>query len=204
MLKIGSKYKIARRLGSSVFEKTSTSKFALAEQKKRFSKRGGRRPKMPSEYGKQLIAKQKLRYTYGLKEKKLSQYVNEALSSSENTVETIYSTIESRLDSVIYRLGFADTRRMARQIVSHGHIYVNGRRLNVPSYLVKIGDKITVKESSHEREMFKKVPQRIKDNKPSKWLKLDSKTLEAEVTEKPTMGEQSEFDFKKIVEFYTR
>ena len=203
MLKIGSKYRIARRLGGTVFEKTSTQKFALSEQKKRFANKG-KRPKMPTEYGKQLIAKQKLRYTYGIKERKLSEYANNALSSDNNTIETLYSTLESRLDSVVYRLGFADTRRMARQIVSHGHIYVNGRRLNVPSYLVSLGDKITVKESSHEREMFKKVPQRIKENRQPKWLKLDSKSLEAEVTELPTMGEQSEFDFKKIIEFYTR
>ena len=152
-MRIQKKFKICRRLGNGVFDKCSSQQFQLSEQKRR-ANRSMKRPKQLSEYGKQLLEKQKLKISYGLKEKGLVRYTKKALFSKDDTVTALYKMLENRLDNVIYRLGFAETRAMARQIVVHGHIYVNGRKLNVPSYQVRIGDKITVKESSRENAIF--------------------------------------------------
>ncbi len=114
-MKIGPKYKIARRLGAAVFEKTQTAKFALAEQKKKAQGEGKfQRPK--SVFGAQLIEKQRVKYTYGLTEKQLSRRVREIIAKgAQNTAELVYKHLESRLDSVVFRAGFAKTRFQARQ-----------------------------------------------------------------------------------------
>jgi small subunit ribosomal protein S4 len=146
------KFKKCRRLGSTIYEKCSSAKFALSEQKRRFNKKRGRRP---SEYALKLIEKQKLRLSYGLKEKKLKSYIFDAINSSANTNQSIFESLETRLDNVIYRLGLADSRAMARQMVSHGHFTLNGRKFNIPSYQVKVGDKIAVREGSKDRAFFR-------------------------------------------------
>ena len=195
------KYKVCRRLGSSVYEKCSTPQYNISEQKKRLAKTG-KRPKMLSDYGKKLLEKQKLRLTYGLKERALSKYVRNALSSKKDTVTSLNSTLEKRLDNVIYRLGLAATRRMARQVVVHGHILVNGRKLNVPSYQVRVGDKIAVKEGSRENRIFAELANKDLP-KLVKWLSFDYSKKEGEVKKEPEVS-LTEFDFKKIIEFYTR
>lgn len=200
-MRIQKKFKVCRRLGNGVFDKCLSQQFQLSEQKRR-NNRTGKRPKQLSEYGKQLIEKQKLRLTYGLKEKNLVTYTKKSLFSKNDTILTLYSLLENRLDNVIYRLGFAETRSMARQIVSHGHIHVNGRKLNIPSYQVKIGDKITIKESSKDNTIFSTFAKK-KEEKVPKWLKLDKKTLASEIIAKPELDSRA-FDFKKIIEFYTR
>ncbi len=200
-MRIQKKFKVCRRLGNGVFDKCSSQQFQLSEQKRR-NNRTGKRPKQLSEYGKQLIEKQKLRTVYGLKEKGLVRYTKESLFSKNDTITTLYNFLENRLDNVIYRLGFAETRAMARQIVGHGHIHVNGRKLNIPSYQVRIGDKITIKESSKDNAIFKNFLEK-KDEKVQKWLKLDKKSLTSEIISKPELDIRG-FDFKKIIEFYTR
>src|SRR5438128_843190 len=143
---IGPKYKIARRLGAPIFEKTQGQKYALHLERKG-KKRGFSKPK--SEYGIQMNEKQKARFTYGLSEKQFSNYVKEALSKkSSNASGMIFEFLETRLDNIIYRLGFAPTRLGARQMVSHGHIAVNGKRVTVPSKRVYLGDKIEIVERS--------------------------------------------------------
>jgi len=200
-MRIQKKFKICRRLGNGVFDKCSSQQFQLSEQKRR-ANRSMKRPKQLSEYGKQLLEKQKLKISYGLKEKGLVRYTKKALFSKDDTVTALYKMLENRLDNVIYRLGFAETRAMARQIVVHGHIYVNGRKLNVPSYQVRIGDKITVKESSRENAIFSDFLKK-KEAKILKWLKLDKKTFSSEIIAEPELDTRG-FDFKKIIEFYTR
>jgi small subunit ribosomal protein S4 len=148
-MKIGPRYKIARRLGAPIFEKTQTAKFKARTGETR-------RPPMRSDFGKQLIEKQKARFTYGVSEKQFSSYVKTVLESKTSVpVQKLLEKLETRLDNVVYRSGFASTRQFARQVVSHGHVLVNGRKLNVPSYVVKPGDMISIREGSKSNGIFK-------------------------------------------------
>lgn len=144
------KFKKCRRFGS-IYEKCRSAKFAQSEQK-----RTKKRARL-TEFGIQLIEKQKLKFTYGISEKKLKKYVFEAVDSNIETYQKIYQNLETRLDNVIYKLGLAPTRAMARQIVSHGHITLNGRKFNIPSYEVKPGDKIGVRAGSKDIKIFENI-----------------------------------------------
>ena len=157
---------------------------------------------MITEYGKQLIEKQKIKYSFLLKEKKLKKYVFDAINSKDETFSAIYSSLENRLDNVIYRFGLAETRAKARQIVSHGHILVNGRKLNIPSYSVKVGDKIAVREQSKDKVIFQNIDKKDLPKIP-KWLSFDFKKLEGTVTDLPELS-NLEFNFQLVIEFYTR
>ena len=156
-----------------------------------------------SDYGKQLLEKQKLRYTYGLKEKQLSGYVTQALSSAQETAGELFSLLERRLDSVVYRAGLASTRRQARQMVSHGHFTHNGRRVTIPSLAVKPGDLLGVREGSVSSALFTNLPGRLKDHRPPEWLERDLGSLEVSIQALPETS-LYEFDLKKIIEYYTR
>ncbi len=201
---IGPKYKIAKRLGAPIFEKTQTQKFAVSEARGAMRRKRGRRPNM-SDYKKQLLEKQKMRFTYGITEKQLSRYVKEALAKSNQPVGHLIGRLESRLDNVVSRLGMAKTRRLARQIVSHGHILVNGRRLNIPSHKVKIGDVISVREQSKPSPLFANLNEELATHVPAHWLKLNIKELSGEKTAEPTY-ETSEtlFDPQQVFEYYSR
>src|SRR5690606_40724543 len=124
-MQTGPKYKICRRLGSHIYEKCQTQKFQLSEARKGKGMRGGRRRNV-SEYGEQLLEKQRVRFTYGLKERQFASYVKKATGTAAVPAEELYQSLERRLDNVIYRLGLAPSRAYARQLVSHGHITVNG------------------------------------------------------------------------------
>src|SRR3990167_8707281 len=141
------KFKICRRLGPGVYDKCQTSKFRATSSKRGLL--GARRPKAPSEYGAQLIEKQKIRFSYGISERQLSNYVKKASHiRGAGTAEKLYEGLESRLDNVIYRMGLAVSRRAARQMVSHGHFIVNDKRVTIPSYELKSGDIIKIREGS--------------------------------------------------------
>ena len=127
-MKIGPKYKIARRLGPAVFEKTQTQKFALSEARHAAGKKRDKRSKALSDFGLQLIEKQRVRFSYGITERQLSNYVEKAIETKGNPSENLFASLESRLDNVVYRMGIAHTRRLARQMVSHGHFVVYGKR----------------------------------------------------------------------------
>src|SRR5210317_1648441 len=125
-MKVGPQYKVCKRLGNGVFEKCQTQKFTLSEGKKSFKM--GKRPRQMSDYGKQLIEKQRVRYTYGITEKQLVNYVKGSAQKEGDATDTLLETLERRLDNVVYRLGLAPTRRAARQMVVHEHIRVNGKK----------------------------------------------------------------------------
>ena len=138
----GPDYKRSRRLGFSTLE-------SGVELKKRSygpGQHGNNRKKKPTEYGKQLIEKQKLRQMYGVNERQCRRLFAIALKSDEVTGIAFFRILESRLDNLVFRLGFARTRRAARQLVNHGHITVNGKKVDIPSYLCSVGDKIAIKE----------------------------------------------------------
>lgn len=201
---IGPKYKIAKRLGAAVFEKTQTQKFALSEARSARNKTS-KRPGMMSDYKKQLIEKQKMRFSYGISEKQLSRYVQESLKQSHQPITQLIARLESRFDNVVYRLGIAKTRRLARQLVSHGHIQLNGRRLNIPSHKVAVGDVITVREQSKQSPLFLELSETLLQHTAPHWLSLNAKTLTGEKKAEPTY-EPSEtfFDPQQVFEYYSR
>lgn len=202
-MKIGPKFKIAKRLGAPIFEKTQTQKFALSEARR--GKTRGRRPGAMSDYKRQLIEKQKMRFTYGVSERQLERYVNEAVAKSEQPIAHLFARLESRLDNVTYRLGLAKTRRFARQIVSHGHILVNGKRVTIPSHRVKVGDTISVREGSRNSGLFTTITEDHVGAGVPAWLSFDIKKLSGEKKNEPTY-EPSEtlFDPVLVMEYYSR
>jgi small subunit ribosomal protein S4 len=203
MLQIKSKYKIAKRLGNAIFEQTQTQKFSLAEARKPIKKTRGRGNK--SDYGRQLIEKQKVRYTYGLSEKQLSNYAAAAFETA-NPPESLHRSLEVRLDSAAYRAGFAGTRRAARQMVSHGHLLVNGTRITMPSYRVKKGDAISVREGSRTSPLFGHMSDSEAIARPlPAWLTVDLSTMVAKVEGEPSyVAGEIPLDYPAVFEFYSR
>ena len=195
----GSDWKRSRRLGVS-----------LLETNKEFKKRsygpgqhGANRKKKPSEYGKQLTEKQKLEQMYGVNERQFRRLFMIALASKEVTGFAFMKLLESRLDNVVYRLGFARTRRAARQLVCHGHICVNGNKVDIPSALIAVGDEISVKESSRSLKC-------IADSLASAsakvgWVEVDETKLTGKLIREPERNELSQdISENQIVEFYNR
>jgi len=124
---------------------------------------------------------------------------------AEDTNAALNTSLEMRLDNVVYKLGFAPTRRAARQVVSHGHITVNGKKMTIPSHQVKVGDKIAIREGSKTRTLFAKLAETIQKHKPENWLNLDAKKLEGEVKSTPNYEpDKSLFDYVAVFEFYSR
>ncbi|MFA7216661.1 MAG: 30S ribosomal protein S4 [Candidatus Paceibacterota bacterium] len=201
-MKLGPKYKIARRLGAPVFEKTQTQKFVLRSEKKRPKK--FTKPK--SEFGIQLNEKQKARFTYVLTEKQFSNYVKEALAKkSNNSAQIIFSFLELRLDNVVSRMGFSPTRLGSRQMVSHGHIMVNGKRATTPSRRLKIGDVISIRPESLDKPLFSGLDERIKNTTVPSWIKSDFNNKKAEIVGIPQLaGTDVMFDLTSVIEFYSR
>ena len=166
---------------------------------------GGQRRAKKSEYATQLTEKQKVKFVYGIQEKQFRNYYDKASRHEGNTGENLLSIVETRLDNVVYRLGFANSRRQARQLVSHGHFTVNGNRVNVPSYLVKTGDVVAVCEKSVSNAFFKALKEADAFVAAPKWLDRDKNTLQGKVIDKPT---QADIDFDiavhLIVELYSK
>ena len=198
------KYKIARRLGAGVYEKTQGQKFMLSEQKRSKARTG--RPKRPTDYGLSLIKKQRVRFAYGVSEKQFRNYVNHAMSSAKTgsvPSDVLFKTIESRFDNVVYRSGIASTRAFARQLTTHGHLLVNGKKLDVPSYLVKKGDVISLREGSKSKTVFAELGEKLNSAIVPDWLKVDAKAMTVTVIGEPK-NPDAFFDFQSIIEFYSK
>jgi small subunit ribosomal protein S4 len=162
-----------------------------------------------SEYGEQLRAKQKMRITYGLMEKQFAMYVKKA-TARHDTGEgaatpslKLARELESRLDNVVFRAGFANTRALARQLVSHGHILVNGRRNTIASHQVKVGDAISIREGSKSAKVFVGLAEKLAGMAPSHIVSVDPAKLEAKVTGQVREVEAM-FDTQKVLEYYSR
>jgi small subunit ribosomal protein S4 len=198
-MKIGPRYKIAKRLGAAVFEKTQTQKFSVSESRTKANKKK-KRPANLSEYGRQFLEKQKLRFTYGITEKQLKKYASFA-SEKSNPSAALFSALEMRADNAVSRAGFARSRRMARQLVSHGHITVNGTRITVPSYALSVGDVIAVRQGSFDSSLFANItPQ----GAPA-WLQVDAAKKTAKVVAEPTHNKgEMHADIASVFEFYSR
>lgn len=195
------KYKICRRLGPGVYDKCQTSKFSAVSAKTLPS---GKRPKAPTEYGAQLIEKQKIRFSYGISERQLSNYVKKASHvKGAGTAEKLYENLESRLDNAVYRMGLAPSRRQARQMVSHGHFVVNAHRVTVPSYELKAGDVIKVREGSKGSKLFENLDARLKEYNAPSWVSFDAGSMEGKIISKPKNTETF-LDINAVLEFYSR
>lgn len=202
-MKIGPKFKIAKRLGAPIFEKTQTQKFELSLQ--RGGRKTNRRPSQMSDYKRQLIEKQKMRFTYGVSEKQLRRYVNEAVEKSNQPVSLLMNRLESRLDNIVYRMGLAKTRQMSRQMVSHGHFLVNGKKLTVPSHKVNIGDIISVREGSRSATMFLTLKDNYEVAGVPAWVTFDMKKMEGSMKEAPVYNpSETLFDPEQVMEYYSR
>jgi small subunit ribosomal protein S4 len=203
-MKLGPKYKIAKRLGANVFEKTQTQKFAIASERHAKAARG--RGRGATEYGKQLLEKQKVRFSYGIAEQQFRKYVARASSTKNGTPhEALYRILELRLDNVAYRLGLAPTRQAARQLVSHGHLLVNGRRTTIPSREMHPGDRIKVREGSRASALFAGFEERFMDRPCPAWLSWNPKTMEGGIGELPGTGTPDiAGDLGAVLSFYSR
>ena len=194
----GPDYKRSRRLGFSTLETGE-------ELKKREygpGQHGNNRKRKPSEYGKQLTEKQKLEQMYGVNERQFRRLFMIARASKEVTGLAFFRILESRLDNLVYRLGFARTRRAARQLVNHGHVTVNGSRVDIPSYLCKVGDKIAIKEG-HELAVVKASLESRPASVP--FVKVDADKLCGEFVRLPERNElPKDINEAQVIEYYNR
>ena len=203
--------KLCRREGEKLFLKGSrclTPKCAIE-----------RRPYPPGQHGRdsqfrrgrasdyllQLREKQKMRRIYGVYERQFSNYFRKAERRSGLTGTNLLTLLESRLDNVVYRLGFAESRAQARQLVQHGHIMVNGRKTGVPSALVKAGDLVSIRPESNRNNYFKALRQELDDRRVPRWLHLDAKNMSANVIQLPSREDiDVSLNEQLVVEYYSR
>jgi small subunit ribosomal protein S4 len=196
-----------RREGMKLYLKGSrcyTKKCAFERRPSPPGQHGVRRRKV-GDYGLQLREKQKVRRVYGVLEKQFRNYYLEASRQSGVTGEYLLRTLELRLDNVAFRLGLAPSRAAARQIVAHGHLAVNGVPTNIPSYRLKIGDRLEVRESHRSRELFKTVRDSLSSHQAPDWLSLDAANLSGSVVALPRRDQMPlDFNEQLVVEYYSR
>ena len=202
--------RLCRRVGEKLMlkgEKCASAKCAI-EKKAAASGprgRGGRRPPKYSDYGLRLREKQKARYSYGVLERQFRRTFAEAEKTTGMTGETLAQLLERRLDNTVYRLGYSDSRNQARQLVRHGHVMVNGRKVDIPSFVVKPVDAVTWKGSSVNKDLYNKAMEKIEARVIPSWLSLDKKDLSGRVLSLPVAEEiTTKFDKKMVVEHYSR
>jgi len=163
------------------------------------------RPRRLSDRGVQLREKQKIRYTYGMMEQQFRRFFAQASRQSGITGDNLLALLERRLDNVVYRLGFADSRPQARQLVCHGHLVVNGIKTDIPSFIVREGDVITWQDGSTGSEYYKILQKTIEGKLTPGWLELDRAKMTGKVTSLPTPDDiEAKFDAPAVVEFYSR
>ena len=185
----------------------SPAVLGYTENSKRESIRnpGAQRRGKKSEYAMQLAEKQKVKFVYGMLEKQFHAYYLKAARSSGNTGEELLSMLERRLDNVVFRLGFANTRREARQLVNHGHFTVNGRKVNIPSFQVKPGMVVSLRERSRSLEKIKANVEANAFRQPPKWLEYDAANMIAKVTAVPAREDiDLPIEEHLIVELYSK
>ena len=198
-------YKIGRRLGAGVFEKCQTTKFAMSEARHAKNLKN-KRPKPLSGYATQFIEKQKVRFMYGISERQFSNYIKEAVANKANPAnESLFESLENRLDNVVYRMGFGSTRAEARQLVSHKSICVNGSLVNIPSYLVKSGDVVSIAEKSQKQVRISEALSLSEQIGFPAWVDVNAKKMEGLFKTAPERNElSSDMNEQLVVEFYSK
>jgi len=204
---VGPKCRLCRRIGEKLMlkgERCATPKCPLEEGASPPGQRFTRRRKL-SDYSLRLQEKQKAKHIYGILEQQFHRFFTQAKKAPGKTGETLLQLLERRLDNVVYRLGFANSRAQARQLVRHGHILVNGHKTDIPSYLVKPGDVIAWKEGKAKKAFYNKVSQGVETVIVPSWLSLDKESLSGKMLTLPTRSEiEAKFDDKMVVEYYSR
>ena len=199
--------RLCRREGLKLFLKGGrcyTKKCSFERRPTPPGQHGVRRRKV-GDYGLQLREKQKVRRVYGVLEKQFRNYFIEATRQSGVTGEALLRSLELRLDNVVFRLGYAPSRAAARQLVAHGHFAVNGVPTNIPSYRLKIGDRVEVRESHKERELFKTIKETLRSHQAPDWLSLDAAKMAGSVLALPRRDQMPpEFNEQLVVEYYSR
>lgn len=205
------KCKICRRLGVKLFlkgERCLSQKCPIITKPYPPGEKGKRRTRQSSEYGKELSEKQKLKNWYNLKERQFRKYIKEVLEKRGKVKDAgalLIKKLESRLDNVVFRMGFTPSRAQARQIVSHGHFLVNEKKVNIPSYQVKKGDKISLRASSRSKAIFQNLPTTLKKYQAPSWIKINIEKLEGEIVGEPNLEEAAPpAEISTIFEFYSR
>lgn len=205
------KCKICRRLGVKLFlkgDKCLSPKCPMVKKAYPPGQKGKRRVKSLSEYAKELREKQKLKNWYNLKERQFRKYVKETLEKRgkvEDAATRLIQILESRLDNVVFRLGFASSRRKAKLLISHRHFLVNDKVINIPSYLVKKGDKIKIRPTSHKKTVFQNLSTILKKHETPAWLELNIEKLEGKVVGRSSLEEVAPpVEISSIFEYYSR
>src|SRR3989344_1958398 len=195
--------KVCRRLGVSVWGR---KKCALKRKPYPPGIHGKAFRRSSSEFGAQLQAKQKVKFSYGLREGQFKKYIVQAISQkTQKTGEVILTYLESRLDNVVYRPGFTSTRAGARQMVNHGHIWVNGKRVTIPSYQVRVKAEIANRQGGAGKKLFMNFVVKKKKYPPPVWMDLDKEKRVGRMLARPTMDEfERMFNINSIVEYYSR
>ena len=199
--------RICRREGLKLFLKGSRCYTKKCSFERRSTPPGmyAQRRRKVSEYGLQLREKQKVRKSYSVLEKQFQNYFEKAEKRKGVTGENLLRMLEMRLDNVVFRMGLATSRAQARQLVSHGHFAVNGRPTNVPSFGVKVGDKVEVRESRRSREIFKTTAETMKSAQIPEWVSSDASKLSGTVMAEPAREQMPlEFNEQLVVEYYSR
>ena len=201
---IGPKAKIARKFGDNIFGNAKITKI-LERKNYAPGQHGQSRRRRPSNYGLQLKEKQKIKHMYGLLERQFRKFFQKADKMSGETGLNLLQLLECRLDNVVYRLGFSPTRAAARQLVNHKHFLVNGKSVNIPSYLVKENDQISVRSKSRKLAVVHDSVKLVRGDLDSGWLSLDKASLSGMVTKLP---EKEDFDatlkVQMVVELYSK
>ena len=201
--------KICRREGLKLFlkgDRCFTPKCAVEANRKPYppGQHTQRRRKV-SEYGIQLREKQKAKFLYGVLERQFRRHFEEAERRPGSTGENLLRLLEMRLDNVVFRLGFAESRAQARQLVTHGHITVNGRKVNIPSYETRVGEAIGVRPRSRQMEYFKTLAELLKRRSVPEWLSLDTENMSGRILSAPSRSDiDANLQEQLIVEFYSR
>lgn len=201
---IGPTNKIARRFGVNLGLKSNPVKVARRlNQPPGVHGPSGKR-KSVSNFGKQLLEKQKAKILYGMRERQFRRYVDIATRMTGDSGVHLQQMLEMRLDNVVYRAGFALTRAQARQMVNHGMFIVNGKRIDIPSHIVRAGDMVALKENKRKKKLFETIEETLAKKEAPSWLSVDAAQAAVKVTGKPASADLERlFDVKRIIEYYS-
>lgn len=200
------KEKRERSLGTKLFlkaDRCNSPKCVTVRRPTRPGLHGAKRRRAPSEFGRQLREKQAIKYSYGIREAQMRRVVKEAVKNPGITGQMIFRLLEGRLDNVVFRLGLAPSRSVGRQLVGHGHIMVNGRKVTAPSYQVKSGQIISIRPQSKEHPVLKNLADRLKQYEPPAWLHIDKEKYEGKIVSEPK-DLDIQFDVNLVVDYYSK